>query len=128
MNFALEEQFVTNYINKEYKDRLLFELNSNKKRENALSRFSHNAKDLLKKGKIQLTLTSFEQAKLQSFLKETDYYVISAIHLDGVTMTKSQVLTYLDESFGPVIVCGANIAIVKKEYEVGTDNYFLLNK
>ncbi len=128
MNFSLEEQFVTNYINKEYQDRLLFELKSSKKRQNGVLRFSHNAQDLLKKGTIQLTLTSFDQSKLHSFLKETNYYVISTMHPDGATMSKKQVIDCLDEDFGPVIVCGTNIAIVKKEYEVGTENYFLLNK
>lgn len=128
MNIALEEQFVVNYINKEYQDRLLFELKSSKKRQNGVLRFSHNAQDLLKNGKIQLTLASFDQSKLQSFLKESDYYVISTMHLEGAIMSKKQVIDCLNEDFGPVIVCGANIAVVKKEYEAGTDNYFLLNK
>ena len=128
MNFSLEEQFVTNYINKEYQDRLLFELKSSKKRQNGVLRFSHNATDLLKKGKIQLTLESFDQAKLQSFLQEIDYYVISTMHRDGATMSKKQVIHCLEEDFGPVIVCGVNIAIVKKEQESGTDNYFLLQQ
>lgn len=47
----MEEKFVKMFTQKQYQDRLLFELNS-KKREKAIDRFSHNAKNILKENLI----------------------------------------------------------------------------
>ena len=49
MDSKIEKEFVKSYIDKNYQERLLYELGSSKKRVNALSRFSHNAETILKK-------------------------------------------------------------------------------
>ena len=49
MDSNIEKEFVKSYIDKNYQERLLYELGSSKKRVNALSRFSHNAETILKK-------------------------------------------------------------------------------
>ena len=52
MYFDLEESFVNNYINPLYRDRLLFEFKSSKKRLTAIMRFSHNIDSLVKENKV----------------------------------------------------------------------------
>ena len=47
----MEEKFVKMFIKKQYQERLLFEFNS-KKREKAIDRFSHEAKNVLKENLI----------------------------------------------------------------------------
>lgn len=126
MRFDLEEKFVHNYINKTKQERLFFELNSNKKRKDALWRFSHDTEVLLKNDKICLKLQNFDEAQLKHFLSEDEYYVISHKYLDGIMMSTKQVLEYLADEYTPVIVCGAKIALVKKEFESGNDNFFIL--
>lgn len=49
MCFDLEVKFANNFINTIYRDRLLFELKTSKKRLKALMRFSHNTNDLIKR-------------------------------------------------------------------------------
>ena len=49
MDKSIEQFFVKTYIDKDYQERLLFELNSMKKRSKALSRFSHDAETVLNK-------------------------------------------------------------------------------
>ena len=56
MNKSVEQFFVKTYIDKDYQERLLFELNSIKKRSKALSRFSHDVESFLKKSVIPQSL------------------------------------------------------------------------
>lgn len=128
MYFDLEEKFVNDFINPSYRDRLLFELKSSKKRLNALLRFSHNTNDLVKKDMIYSKLKKFEYDQLNNFLNEKNFYVISFKYLNGIIMNVNEILDYISDECMPVIVCGNNNAIIKKEFEKGEDNFYLLKK
>ena len=128
MNFDLEEKFVNDFINPSYRDRLLFELKTSKKRLNALMRFSHNTNDLVKKDMIYSKLKKFEYNQLNDFLNGQNFYVISFKYLNGIIMNVNEVLDYISDECMPVIVCGNNNAIIKKEFEKGEDNFYLLKK
>ena len=121
-----EEKFVNNFINSSYRDRILFELKSSKKRLNALMRFSHNIDNLIKKDALYSRGKHFDEIKLKSFLTDQEFYVISFKFLDGIIMNIREVLDYINNEYSPVIVCGNNIAIIKKEFEHGDDNFYLL--
>lgn len=128
MYFDLEEKFVNDFINPSYRDRLLFELKTSKKRLNALMRFSHNTNDLVKKDMIYSKLKKFEYNQLNNFLNEKNFYVISFKYLNGIIMNVNEILDYISDECMPVIVCGNNNAIIKKEFEKGEDNFYLLKK
>lgn len=128
MYFDLEEKFVNDFINPSYRDRLLFELKTSKKRLNALMRFSHNTNNLVKKDMIYSKLKKFEYNQLNNFLNEQNFYVISYKYLNGIIMNVNEVLDYISDECMPVIVCGNNIVIIKKEFEKGEDNFYLLKK
>lgn len=128
MYFDLEEKFVNDFINPSYRDRLLFELKTSKKRLNALMRFSHNMNDLLIKDMIYSKLKKFEYNQLNDFLNGQNFYVISFKYLNGIIMNVNEVLDYISDECMPVIVCGNNNAIIKKEFEKGEDNFYLLKK
>lgn len=128
MNFDLEEKFVNDFINPAYRDRLLFELKSFKKRLNALMRFNHNTNDLVNKNMVYSKLKKFEYDILNNFLNGQNFYVISFKYLNGIIMNVKEVLDYISDEWMPVIVCGNNNAIIKKEFEKGVDNYYLLKK
>ena len=128
MYFDLEEKFVNDFINPSYRDRLLFELKTSKKRLNALMRFSHNTNDLVKKDMIYSKLKKFEYDQLNNFLNEKNFYVISFKYLNGIIMNVNEILDYISDECMPVIVCGNNNAIIKKEFEKGEDNFYLLKK
>lgn len=128
MCFDLEEKFVNDFINPSYRDRLLFELKTSKKRLNALMRFSHNTNDLVKKDMIYSKLKKFEYNQINHFLNGQNFYVISFKYLNGIIMNVNEVLDYISDEYMPVIVCGNNNAIIKKEFEKGEDNFYLLKK
>lgn len=128
MCFDLEVKFANNFINTIYRDRLLFELKTSKKRLKALMRFSHNTNDLIKKDMIYSRLKNFDYNELKLFLNDKEFYVISFKYLDGIIMNVVEILDYIRDEYMPVIVCGNNIAVIKKEVEKGEYNFYLLKK
>ena len=126
MYFDLEESFVNNYINPLYRDRLLFEFKSSKKRLTAIMRFSHNIDSLVKENKVFSKLKEIDDKKLKLFLKGKELYVVSFKYLDGILMGVNEAVNYVCNEYMPVIIFGANVAVIKKEFEKGGDNIYLL--
>lgn len=91
-------------------------------------RFSHNTNDLVKKDMIYSKLKKFEYNQINHFLNGQNFYVISFKYLNGIIMNVNEVLDYISDEYMPVIVCGNNNAIIKKEFEKGEDNFYLLKK
>ena len=110
-----EEEFVNKYIDKDYQERLLYELGSSKKRVNALSRFSHDAETILKKGVSKKIITSFNEFQE----KDQTVYVISWDEKDGTTMSLSDAIRYLESSYMSAILIGKDFSLIKEEPEKG---------
>ena len=53
MSEQKEKLFVEKFICKNYRDRIFYELNSKKKRENAIMRFCHDIENLIDTKKIK---------------------------------------------------------------------------
>lgn len=128
MHFDLEKKFVNDFINPSFCDRFLFELKSSKKRLDAVMRFSHNTENLIKKDIVYSRLKKFDDNELRLFLKGQEFYVISFKYLDGIIMNINEVLEYIYDEYLPVIIYGNNVAVIKKEFEKGEDNFYLLKK
>ena len=128
MHFDLEKKFVNDFINPSFRDRFLFELKSSKKRLDAVMRFSHNTENLIKKDIVYSRLKKFDDNELRLFLKGQEFYVISFKYLDGIIMNINEVLEYIYDEYLPVIIYGNNVAVIKKEFEEGEDNFYLLKK
>ena len=122
MNKSVEQFFVKTYIDKDYQERLLFELNSIKKRSKALSRFSHDVESVFKKSvnkKIITNLDDFQE-------KDQTVYVISWDEKDGTTMSLSDAIPYFESSYMSAILIGKNFSLIKEEPEKGGAKYFIL--
>ena len=122
MNKSVEQFFVKTYTDKDYQERLLFELNSIKKRSKALSRFSHDVESVLKKSvnkKIISNLDDFQE-------KDQTVYVISWDEKDGITMSLSDAIRYLESSYMSAILIGKDFSLIKEEPEKGGAKYFIL--
>ncbi|MBR2990172.1 MAG: hypothetical protein IKF51_01760 [Solobacterium sp.] len=66
-----EQYFIQTFIKNSRQERLLFEFSHPDKRYRGLSRFCHNAEDLLNKGLIALSGTDLErQDAFRSFLRQ----------------------------------------------------------
>lgn len=122
MNKSVEQFFVKTYIDKDYQERLLFELDSIKKRSKALSRFSHDVESVLKKSvnkQIISNLDDFQE-------KDQTVYVISWDEKDGKTMSLSDAIRYLEFSYMSAILIGKDFSLIKEEPEKGGAKYFIL--
>ena len=122
MDSKIEKEFVKSYIDKNYQERLLYELGSSKKRVNALSRFSHNAETILKKSvskRIITNLSDFQE-------KDQTVYIISWDEKDGTTMSLSDAIRYLESSYMSAILIGKDFSLIKEEPEKGGAKYFIL--
>ena len=122
MNKSVEQFFVKTYIDKDYQERLLFELNSMKKRSKALSRFSHDAETVLNKILDKRIITDLSE------LHKNDkaVYVISWDENDGTTMSLSDAIRYLESSYMSAILIGKDFSLIKEEPEKGGAKYFIL--
>ena len=122
MDKSVEQFFVKTYIDKDYQERLLFELSSIKKRSKALSRFSHDVESVFKKSvnkKIITNLDDFQE-------KDQTVYVISWDEKDGTTMSLSDAIRYLESSYMSAILIGKDFSLIKEEPEKGAAKYFIL--
>ena len=122
MHNEIERKFVIDYIIKEKQERFVFELGSPKKRETAISRFSHNVENILKKGVNKQVVTNFAD------IHETDQsvYVISAGNKDGTIMSLFDAFSYAENAYAPVIIVGKCFSIIKEEVEGGNTRIFYL--
>ena len=127
----MEEKFVKMFIQKQYQDRLRFELTS-KKREKAINRFSHNAKQLLKENLILKQGEKISKEDIEKvFKKETnkDVYLISLnpIYDQKLEGFSSAINIFFDE-FLPMIIIGESFALIRQETSGNASIKFLLSE
>ena len=122
MNTTIEQEFIKRYINKGYQERLLLELSSAKRRTKALSRFSHNAEDILNKSIIKKSIVNLAD------IKENDktVYVISWDENDGTQTSFADAIKYCEAAYTSVVLIGKTFALIKEETEGGTPKIFYL--
>ena len=125
MDLYRETSFVNKYIKKEFKDRLLFELRSIKKRSKAISRFAHRCEELL-----QNSYTKHDTADLQRVLSitttsEEQCYIISDNEHDCEVIALPIAIEYCKESYMPFILIGSSFAMIKPENESGTPVFYI---
>ena len=122
MNKSVEQFFVKTYIDEDYQERLLFELNSMKKRSKALSRFSHDAEKVLNKVLDKRIITDLSE------LHENDkaVYVISWDENDGMYIPFEDAMRYCENTYTSVILIGNSFSLIKEEAETGKPKIFYL--
>ena len=126
MNNTIESNFINDYIVKEKKERLLHEFSNQKKRENALLRFSHNIESIVNNKFIQCkcNIDNWHQ-----FINLTgNVYVISMLKIDGEYCSIKDAIDILNEQYMPVIVISDNYVIIKSECDGSKNNIMILSK
>lgn len=129
MNLEIEKVFIEKFIKKDYQKRIIYELT--KKREKALSRFSHNAYDILKKdNNILLIYDKDEILNLISSknILNKDCYYISRF-FDGEIIKLDVALKEAFEDLCSSIIILTDFVIIKEETIMGKPNiYFIKTK
>lgn len=120
MDKKIEQQFVERYIAKNYQERLLWELSSAKRRSKALSRFSHDADDVLDQQVNPKIITSFTEI----CERDKTVYILSWDENDGMNLPFDEAIRYCESTYMSVVLIGKSFALIKEETEKGTPNIF----
>ena len=127
----MEQRFVKNFINKNRQDRLLFELE--KKRMQAIDRFSHNIEDMIKIKKLVWSGEDLSLEKLKQIvgnIKNDDrvYIITSNILYDKNWLSISKALELFLQETSPVVVLFNNdLVLLKEENEFAKSRKFILS-
>ncbi len=124
MDIVLEQEFIENFIAKEWRERLAYELAS-KKRVAGLDRFSHNAEALLNRSRLVARTAKLEKKDMES--SDAIAYVLSYEYLDGKYLEYGEAVEYLLQTPSAAISLFGNTCIVKSENE-GKAEYYICKK
>ena len=125
MDFSIELDFVKKYVKKEYQERIIFELQSKKNREKALSRFSHSSDMILKDLFAKCTMAEFQNHLADLCDDKEECYIISGDRLDSQTLPLHDAIHYCKTSYMAVILISSKFAAVKEEFEGGQSQVFV---
>lgn len=125
MDFIIEIDFVKKHIKKEYQERIIFELQSKKNREKAISRFSHSSDMILKDQFVKCTMAELQNHLADSCGVKEECYMISGDTLDGHTLPLHDAVEYCQASHMAVILISSKFAVVKEEFEGGQPQVFI---
>lgn len=126
MNLEMEKVFIEKFIKKDYQKRIIYELT--KKREKALSRFSHNTYDILKKDNNILLIHDKDSVVTLISSKDIfnkDCYYISRF-FDGEIIKFEVALKEAFEDLCSSIIILTDFVIIKEETIIGKPNIYLI--
>lgn len=128
MNVEIEKSFVKEYIKKNRRDRILYELNNAKKRINAIGRFCHNAADYLIASKIVYKGTSLEHGmELLNVSNSKECYLISFDDdIDGKVFAPMEAMERIESIGMASIAIFTDFCVIKTEQSVGPAEVFFL--
>ena len=132
MDYSEEKHFVRSFIRKERRDRLLYELTTPDKRYDGVSRFCHQARDLIDRSKILMSGQDFDGSlELQKFIKQHkgNCMILSPdSFIDESSMDLNEALEAAKMSFDASIILGDGFAVIFSEAEKGGRDRFLLSE
>ena len=125
MDFNIELDFIKKYIKKEYRERIIFELQSKKKREKGISHFSHSAQTVLNDSFIPCPMTQLQDHLVALCSAQDECYMISGDTLDGHILPLHDAVEYCLTSYLAVILISSKFAVVKEEAECSEPRIFI---
>ena len=132
MDQQKEERFVQQFIRKNRRERLLFELGSKRKRYDGISRFCHQAEDFLDQNKIVLQGEDLErQNEFRKFImkhKEDCYILSPDPDLNEAVLPLETAVIRAAMNCDAVVIIGENYAIVFTEAMKTRGKYLLVNE
>ena len=131
MDYSFEKHFVKSFIRKARQDRLLYELTEPKKRHDGISRFCHQAEDLLDPARILMKGEDLDRRPaFERFIREHDE---PCFVLSPDFYMNEQLLPVKDAVSGAVmcpdavLIMGSSFAIVFGEPMKGGRGKYLLS-
>ncbi|MBQ1483142.1 MAG: hypothetical protein IIZ28_06180 [Erysipelotrichaceae bacterium] len=127
----VQEAFILSYVRKQRRERLSYELNSDKKRYEGLERFCHQAEDLLDPCRIILSGTDlFKRKEFLTFIekhRKEDCFLLSPdAAFDQKEGKLEDVMEELFYCMDACMLIGKDFAYVRQEAMKGGTLQFLL--
>ncbi|HAE15409.1 MAG TPA: hypothetical protein DCG51_02560 [Erysipelotrichaceae bacterium] len=132
MTYQAEQYFVLTFIRKSRRERLLFELTSPKKRYDGISRFCHQAEDVLDHSKIIMTGEDMDRLpEFQKFVRMHDEpcFILSPDgFIDGQHVPLKDAVEMAVMCPDAAVMIGSSYAIVFGESSKGGRGKYLLSE
>ena len=126
------KEFVTNFVYKEYRDRLLYELNSAKKHDKVIDRFAHESDKFIDRRYIKNKNSKYDIAQTEKDLKacgSPSSVLVFGGEKDLFELPISKALLFAYNSYAPcVLICNSNLAFVKTESDGSADKILLFKE
>ena len=128
MNYSnIEKIFVENFIDKEYRERIIYELSSNKKREKALSRLSHDAINILYRERIIIQSCQLLYDDIKNYMRGSEKCYLLGGNIDqSIMRLKDCFNECMNNPLSVVIICDNGLVIVKEELTIGPPTKYVM--
>ncbi len=131
MENLIEKRFIDNFIKKNKRERVLYELSNPRKRKDAIGRFCHNTLEMIDEKKIIYCGKHITIEELKKFINDSSKgemcYVISwDEEFDGKSVKPSVALEHMISSGMAVVIIFTRLIIIKEEQEVGAPIKYVL--
>lgn len=131
MNKEIEEMFAKTFLDKRINERVIFELQSNKKRGQAISRFCHSSEDMIKESCIYKKTDDFNilLSTIKDFpLPKVCYVISSATEFDGKEILLETALkSCVGYGWPSILILNETLAIIETEQEYGASEKYILH-
>ena len=114
-NTFAETFFVQKCIKEEYQDRILYDLQSKRKRQKAITKFSHSAGIILQNHFVKTTISEIQNYLFIKTNEKELCYIISDDNYDGKIVSVVEALEHLRKNYLTMILILKNSVIVKEE-------------
>lgn len=128
MDKDIEKKFVKDYIKKNRRERIYYELSSKKKRKKAIGRFCHNALDCVDESKIKYYGTNIKMGMdgVNLNREQVGYLISWDDTIDGKMYKPNEAIENMFTVGMATIVVFSNICIIKTEQEIGMADMLIL--
>ena len=110
-----QEYFISNYVVFNKRDRLIFELNSKKKKEKFMNYFCHDTKKIIIPERIVYEGNVIDAMPYIKSINE--FYVMTYDNIEGKMLDKNELMKYIEEEYMPIIAISESLVIIKEEVE-----------
>ena len=132
MDYSIEQNFVQKFIKKDRRRRILFELTTPDKRYDGISRFCHQAEELLQPSKVVMKGDDIVRSlEFKRFVREHDElcFIMSPYSfIDGQFLPLKEAVSEAVACPDAAIIAGSTFALVFGEPMKGGRGIFLLSE
>ena len=131
MENLIEKRFIDNFIKKNKRERVLYELSNPRKRKDAIGRFCHNTLEIIDEKKLIYSGKTITLEELKKYINDSSKgemcYVISwDEEFDGKCVEPGAALEHMTSSGMAVVIIFTGLIIIKEEQEVGAPTKYVL--